>query len=278
MNQQPWKIKTAEQRQRNRRPPFFGTKKDFEFYREHLLKVKNSENSNLPKNALILGATPELRDMVLDEGFNCYTVDLSKHMVEKLSLVMKNKDHPKEHILIKNWLEMDFDEGFFGIIMGDASFLNLATKADNEKLAGILFRQLAKGGYLVTRQVVLPEDYKPIQKKELIQLYRNKKISWPDFFMELRFWTYLDEVYDKETYQFDVMKNYSLIKQDFEEGLLTEAEFNSLAYAENDIINTLYPKREFILMLERNKFRFIKEFIDKKYKHCRYLTMFVFEK
>ncbi|MBS3121761.1 class I SAM-dependent methyltransferase [Candidatus Woesearchaeota archaeon] len=291
---QAWDIKVINAGEKVRGPPRVPTSAELKFYENYLKEAKNlsdekitflrksaGERKELEKNALILGATPELRDLVLDSGFNCYSVELNKDVAEKLSEIMNNKGHPRDKVIIGDWLEMDkkkkfFD--FFDIVLGDGSFINLATKEDNEKLARILSKVIVKGGYFVTRQVVWTDKFKPMQKNKLIEAFRKKEICWQDLFIELRFWTYKKECLNNKTYQYDAKKNFELINTDFKKGLLNKEEYELLTTFRNNIINTIYPEKEFISLIEKNNFKHINELVDKEFKYCNYLKMFVFKK
>ncbi|MBI4453007.1 class I SAM-dependent methyltransferase [Candidatus Woesearchaeota archaeon] len=275
---QAWDVKVIKACEEIRGPPRVPTQAELKFYGKYLAEVKKISKR---RNMLILGATPELRDIALDNGFNCCSVELNKDVAEKLSEIMKNKNNPRDKVIIGDWLEMDKKSEFFNlfdIVLGDAPFINLATTEDNEKLAEILSKVIAKGGYFVTRQVVWTDTFKPKEKHGLIKAFRNKEICWQDLFMELRFWTYKQECFNNKTYQYDAKKNFELINADFKEGLLNKEEYELIIKFRNNIINTIYPEKEFVSLLENNNFKCVTEFIDKKFKYCSYLKMFVFKK
>lgn len=193
---------------------------------------------------------------------------------------MRNKNNFNDKIMIGDWLKMDkkkefFD--FFDIVFGDGSFINLASREDNEKLANILSKVIVKSGYFVTRQVVWTDKFKPKEKQELIEAFRKKEIVWQDLFMELRFWIYKKECFNNKTYQYDAKKNFELIDTDFKKGIFNKEEHELLTTFKNNIINTIYPEKEFISLLEKNNFKCINEFVDKQFKYCSYLKMFVFK-
>lgn len=278
-NFQPWKVTVAEKRgkKENRIPPFAPSENEQQFYRKYLKLV--FDNQKLLKKALILGATPELRDLTIESGIESVAVDLSPKMMEKLSGLMDHEDHNLDKRIIKNWLKMNFPESFFGIIMGDAPFINLATKEQNLRLAKICSKVLNSEGFLIMRQVVYSENnkgYKDVLK--LIEDFRNKKINWAEFFGELRLNVFKDKIYNKKTFQYDAKEVYEIIEDLHSKGIINQEEQDLVNKFRNDIINTFYPRKEFIEMIESQKFKLIEEFHDKSFKFFDYIFMMAFQK
>ena len=104
--------------------------------------------------ALILGSTPELRDLSLDLGFHTFVVDINQPMVSAMTSLMKNKDLSKEVRIIKNWLKMDFPEYYFDLILGDASLNQVFRKQDLKNLLAKLSKFLKHKGIMLMREVV----------------------------------------------------------------------------------------------------------------------------
>lgn len=270
---------TAEQRSRrsNRISPFAPSQKEQEFYRQYLKKVSASDA--LPKRALILGATPELRDMTIESGLESTAVDISKKMMEKFSVLMNKQCDPRNKQIIKDWLEMDFSDGYFGVIMGDAAFINLATKGDNERLTAICNNILAKGGYLVLRQIFYTKEYLGYaDPKRVIEDYRIGKIGWEDFFMELRINVFKNQVYSSEKFQYDAGRAFYLIEELYKKKLLTQEEYERINTFRNNLINSFYPSQAFIKMIEGKGFDFLEEYHDDVFLFFKYLYMIAFKK
>ncbi len=270
---------TAEQRgqKSNRIPPFTPSQNEQKFYKKYCEKVSASEN--LPKRALILGATPELRDMAIKIGIESIAVDISEEMMEKFSALMEKQGDILDKTIIKDWLKMDFPSDYFGIIMGDASLNNLATTGDNERLANICRDILAKNGYFIMRQVFYVKDYKGYtDPKKVIDDYRAGKISWEDFFMELRINSFKDQVYSPENFQYNAGKAFDLIEGIYKDGMITQPEYERINTFRNDLINSFYPKNEFIKMMEEKEFKLMEEYHDSPFLFFKYLFMTAFEK
>jgi ubiquinone/menaquinone biosynthesis C-methylase UbiE len=272
---QPWDFsdnRVYESRSK-RKPPTAPTDEELAIYKKYaVLASRYSKN-----NGLVLGATPELRDIMIDENLICYAVDMSKQVSDLYSSLMNNKNHKNSKMIIDNWLDMKFDDNFFSIAMADASFCNLPTVEINEKLVKKLSDIVCPKGYVVTRNISLA-TIKRVPVKELVMRYRDKKIGFADFLMALRTVAYLGRIYNQETYQYDAKKNFEIIEEEYKQGILNKEEFDAIIGYKNNIINTFYPEKEFIRMFEKKGFKLVERFEGKSFIFQKYCPMLVFQK
>ena len=274
---QGWKVAEKRGKKENRIPPFAPSKNEQFLYKKYLNLV--FEDGKLPNRALTLGATPELRDAAIEIGLESVAVDVSGEMMDKFSALMKHNGHLLDRQIIKNWLEIDFSESYFGVVMSDASFNNLTSKEHNLQLAKICSKIIAKQGFLVLRHVVYPKENKGYKDAvKLVENFRNKKIGWEDFYIELRFNIFKDEAYNEETFQYNAKKNYELIEELHNKGVLNEEEQAIVDRFRNDITNTFYPEEEFVKIIEKQGFKLIENFHDKPHMFFKYLYMMAFQK
>lgn len=274
-NIQPWKVADKRGKKENRIPPFAPSKNEVSFYRKYLDLVSGNE---LPDRALILGATPELRDSAIDANLESWAVDISGEMMEKFSSLMKHHKHPFDKQQVKNWLEIDFPELYFGAVLGDASFINLTSRKHNRELAKVCSKIIKKGGYLILRQAVYTRYKGYDNALKLVDDFRSRKIGWQDLFIELRFNIFKNELYDKKTYQYNGIKNFELIDELYNKGILNKQEYERINRFRNNVTNTFYPEEEFVRMIESNGFKLVKRFHDKPYLFYNYLFMMTFRK
>ena len=92
-------------------------------------------------DAVVFGATPELRDMVLDRGGNLTTVDFSAESFEKRGAAMEHVGDPREHIKVESWLETTCGDASADIVLGDGIFNNIPFDS-YERLFGQIHRIL----------------------------------------------------------------------------------------------------------------------------------------
>ncbi len=104
------------------------------------------------KNAkiLILGATPEYRNMCGQLKLPVTLIDFSKKNYQYLKRAVKNK--PKEKFVQGDWLKTVLDEKF-DIILAD-NVINMIKKKDINKLFSNVSKMLKGGGYFMPRNYV----------------------------------------------------------------------------------------------------------------------------
>jgi ubiquinone/menaquinone biosynthesis C-methylase UbiE len=272
---QPWDFsdKKVYESRSKRRPPTAPDAAELAIYEKY---AKLASKSSI-KNSLVLGATPELRDIAIKNGFVGYAVDISKNVSELFTSLMDYKDDPNNKMIIGDWLEMNFKDNFFSLVMADASFCNLPTKELNEKLIKILKDIISPKGYFVSRNIFFP-TIERIPVKELVKSYRANKISLADFFMIIRTVSYMPQLYSEDTYQYDAKKNFDIIEEEYKKGVFNKEEFDTIMGWKNNIINTFYPEKEFIKMFENNGFKLVERFEGKNFIFQKYCPMLVFQK
>lgn len=94
--------------------PIRPSQEEIDFYMNHVESFSDGYNSKI----LILGATPELRDIALKYGKNRVGCDIDDRIWEVMKIFMKESG--KEKFIHSDWLTMPEDEKF-DIILGDCS-------------------------------------------------------------------------------------------------------------------------------------------------------------
>ena len=95
-----------------------------ELIEKSLTHVKNP-------HVLILGSTPETREIILKAGNKLITIDVSQEMIDKTNQLIKTK-RDKEEIVIADWLEMPLDDNQFDLIIGDGVYNNITLNNYNK--------------------------------------------------------------------------------------------------------------------------------------------------
>jgi len=73
-----------------------------------------------PKKILVLGATPELRDLAAQLGKEIWLIDYSQNMLSEMTNLLKSADVKKEKWIIDSWsLSRELKKGSFDVILGD---------------------------------------------------------------------------------------------------------------------------------------------------------------
>lgn len=102
--------------------PHRPNKEEIEIYRDFLGQITPESR------ILILGATPELRDLVLSLGAQSFVADYSHQMLAIMQALMNQNLESRETIVEKNWLDMELPKKFFMAILGDLSIRHVDSK------------------------------------------------------------------------------------------------------------------------------------------------------
>jgi SAM-dependent methyltransferase len=126
-----------------------------------------AQGSKKKVKVLILGATPEMRDLSIRLGAETIAVDVSPRLLLALTNVMEYKDDFKNKFMIGDWLKADkfLPKKSFDIVMADVSLANLPAK-NNKDMLKVVNRLLKKDGYFITRNIAydLPKRLKTVDE------------------------------------------------------------------------------------------------------------------
>ena len=140
------------------------TPKELRVY-ERFFKIAQGNKKKV--KVLILGATPETRDLSIRLGAETIAVDVSPRLLLALTNVMEYKDDFKNKFMIGDWLEADkfLPKKSFDIVMADVSLSNLPAKSNKDMLR-IVNNLLKKDGYFITRNIAydLPKKLKTVDE------------------------------------------------------------------------------------------------------------------
>lgn len=208
-------------------------------YEELLIKsVGRKKNFH----ACVLGATPELRDLVLKHKGQLTTIDISLAMIDKCTPLMKYNNNDQEVIVVGDWLENPLANEYFDIVLGDGISNNIAFK-DQNKLFIKLKRLLKKNGRLILREGAENPE-RPIQSiEEINRNFINNKDHWFDLFFNLRFYSDIsDKLYNKKTYQSYMAKLFNHIKRAHQQKRLGHKTYIALWWFRGNIVHTIMPQ------------------------------------
>jgi len=104
----------------------------------------------LKGNVLVLGATPELRDLVARYGGHITLIDISSAMIERMTSLLTYSD-PRNEIWVKcDWSETPFLDSYFDLVIGDMPWWVLSVAKQHE-VRDAIARVLKSDGILITR-------------------------------------------------------------------------------------------------------------------------------
>lgn len=133
--------------------------------------MKKASKKSIPKT-LILGATPELRDLVHGLGHQVVLVDVSIDMVNAMRTLMKNQTS-KEIVVVDDWLSAPLQESYFDYILGDFVVVNLPFKLQ-EQFLNKIHKLLKPGGMFIHRHWTVPRLR---TSNEVVSYYSNENLN-----------------------------------------------------------------------------------------------------
>lgn len=154
---------------------------------------KDFAKLNLRKGCrvLVLGATPEIRDMLAKyRNVQIILVDINLDMILAMTSLMRQKRVAEKEIWIRsNWLSAPLPKNYFDVIYGDFVLGNMPFKLQAQFLNNIR-NWLKPNGYFITRCEGFSSHYKTFSISELCELFKNKPINQKtiNLFWEIGVW------------------------------------------------------------------------------------------
>ncbi len=266
---QSWPKQMARNRKKRRPPtaPSIGEQKTYEKFLKQALKNKKN-----PK-VLILGVTPELRNIALKNNCQVVSIDISQEIIKAMKTSIKYKGFKKEKVINDNWLTVPLLKNSFDLVMGDAPLTNLLSVNEVRKLLFKVRKVLKPDGFLLLRELIHLSNKKAPFKK-IVSDYRKNKIKWEDFFMDLRFYTFFNKAYNPKNKLLSADKIFQEIEKKYQQGELTKKEYQRIMILESRIKNLVLFKGKFAKLLKEN-FSIISIKIDKEFRFSQYLPIYL---
>lgn len=153
-------------------PPARPSKSELKIFETYVKKA--SKQSRI----LILGATPELRDMVLKHKQVPVSAELNPKNFQAFKKLMKHQG--REDFIQGNWLKLK-KRNEFDFVLGHASF-NMLPFSDWNKLIRVVHRSLKPGGKLIQAINVRYSQDRFKNVLDLFRQYRKKKKKKPIYY------------------------------------------------------------------------------------------------
>jgi len=105
-------------------PPWRPSIHDIKFWETAVVKVKKAKPD---ARALVIGVTPEIRDLLAKYKINTCLIDINPTMYEAMNRLMRMKNS-EEKFIPGHWLDIDkiFHKNSFDLIRGDSPHCDLA--------------------------------------------------------------------------------------------------------------------------------------------------------
>jgi SAM-dependent methyltransferase len=201
-------------------------------------------------HALVLGATPELRDIVLSYGHQLTTVDRDVAALAEKNRQMHYQDHPNEQVIVADWFNMHLPKGQYDVVLGDG-VLTALSKDDQAKLLDILHETLKPTGFLLLREGAVLHSRPRYAPSVHIHEYRAGQYSIFDLFFGLRLYNDNFKSIDVETRRTKLTEFRHKIDEYYDNGLLSDAEHKKLLSVGAELEHTLLHKEDLESLLKR---------------------------
>lgn len=245
-----WTRKAVQILEARDRPLFAPTEEVLEIYRREVLRANEKNPDQV--NALILGMTPELADLALQDGCLVFRVDHNPKMIEFARERQKVTDVSRDIVIQGDWLDMHMiEDGEMDLVLGDAS-LNNVPHAQMSRLLDELLRVTHRGSVFAFKQFVIPD--KPIESHEfdnIMSFFRKGKLSIFDLFRILHFYSFISDAYNPLTRELHASKAFDALNRKHEEEALTDEEFELIKSKNWNIVHTIYRYTEQKQILRR---------------------------
>lgn len=137
--------------------PWRPTKKEIKFWEG---KIQQAFKEKDFLRILILGATPEFRDMLTKHKDKTEVTLLDSNPEVKAAMdKLRKKKNSKERIVWGDWLKMPLPSNYFNIVLSDEGFENIALE-NHDKLHANIRRVMKKDGYFLVGRICLEYFFK----------------------------------------------------------------------------------------------------------------------
>ncbi len=128
--------------------------------------------------ALVLGSTPEIRDMLAKyKGLQVHLVDVNIGNSLAMSELMRHKIAGEKEIWIKaDWPHVPLRENYFDLIYGDFVVCNVPFGKQDKFLANVR-TWLKKDGLFITRCETVKPKYRNLSFDYFCRLFENKPVN-----------------------------------------------------------------------------------------------------
>jgi len=136
--------------------------------------------------ALVLGSTPEFRDLTAELGIFTWVIDINPKMLFRMTALMKSKKISREKRITGNWLKVELPKNYFDVIFAEASLNNLSNNHEHEILLKKIASALKPSGIFLCRNVII-NTRRPTPLGRWYRLIDQKKlVSTGDFALLVR--------------------------------------------------------------------------------------------
>lgn len=146
------------------------------------------KRENRTARMLVLGATPEFRDIGLKNRMEVWAVDINPNMLCAVDKFIKYRKSKRSIKIISDWLAMSkkLPNHYFDLVMAEQSF-NIVLLKDWPRLCREIIKVLEPKGYILFKVATVTDKIKRKSSAWAIKMYSQKKIKAGDLAWLLHF-------------------------------------------------------------------------------------------
>lgn len=244
-------------------------------YKVTIAKVLSKQGKSA--RVLLLGATPELRDLVLDYNVQLVSLDVVPKILEDMSTLMKHKNDVHEVRVIGDWRDMPFAEKEFDFILGDGITNNIIV-SDHDQLWKEFARVLKDDGYILLRDSVAQPLHQRHSIGEIINTAHRKKWHKYDLWFEIYFYS-SDGGFQSDKQYIDMRVTQQKLERNFygKEIFTSEEEEYMKKFTQGSVKTTFVAERVLLQNLKKY-FKLIEVYQEDDYRYCESFKFFLGQK
>ena len=164
--------------------PIRPSKGDYKIYQDYLGRKKEVER------VLILGSTPELRDLAAKlPKTKIYVADFSHQMLSGMLKFMRHADPAKEIWIKGDWLSLFLPARSFDVIIGDLVLQQIPPENERVFFKGVN-SLLKKDGIFISRFHFISERFRNKTIEEIVKEAEKKARSYNEKLTLIRLWVW----------------------------------------------------------------------------------------
>jgi SAM-dependent methyltransferase len=187
--------------------------------------------------ALVLGVTPEIRDLLAKYKIETTLVDINPVMKKAMDKLMMLKN-PKEKLIVSSWLDFKLPANYFDLVFSDGPLCNIALNTW-DKFIGNVNESLKKDGLFYLAAWVY-QIKNPWGFNDLIAKYKKDPNYFRDF--KNRIWSLhrlfkepgLYNIKKRELYYHKVVEG---LEKFVDNGVINKSDLKKIQWVEDDLGN-----------------------------------------
>lgn len=209
---------------------------------------------------LVLGVTPEIRDLLAKYRLPVTLIDNNPVMIKAVATLVKRKN-PKEKTVQADWLKMPFANNSFELIMSDHPTSSIHYR-DFGRFFKELKRVLVPQGYFII-DIHINAQLKKLTLDDYIETYRQNIKWWHNFDNQVltQYQVIMghSNYYKAETYRCLWGKLDRLLRQRYENGKLSRQEYQALTCKLGEINIYTFPPKSACDKVIKKYFRILRD-------------------